>query len=122
MAATCVLCGTELVEGNVDYFYGTNTDKGMRHLSTHHRLADRLEKFLALDTITEKLCSGAGMDDKLVLCFFCHEEMLHNPILLPGVETTLAKAFASKDRAERLMVFAEIIRIGAEAYKERGQA
>ena len=122
MAATCVLCRTELVEGNVGHVYGTNTDEGMRHLSTHHRVAERLEKFLALDTTKEKLCSGAGMDDKLVLCCFCHEELLHNPILLPGVETTLAKAFASKDRAERLMVFAEIIRIGAEAYKEHGQA
>ena len=117
MAATCVLCGTQLVEGNVGNVSATNTEEGMRHFSTHHRLAKRLQqkKCLDLEAIKEKLRSG---DDELVLCCFCHEELLHNPILLPGVEIKLADAFVGKDRAERRMVFAEIIRLGAEAYKE----
>ncbi len=119
MAATCVLCRTELVQGGDGS--GKDTDEGMRHFSTHHRLAKRWQdkKCLDLEAIKEKLRSS---DDELVLCFFCHEEMLHNPILLPGVETTLAEVFTRKDRAERLMVFAEIIRIGAEAYKEQDRA
>ncbi len=97
MPECCQLCGVELTTGK----YGHDPT----HRTEHHQLAKRLENYLPAQT-----------NETLLLCYFCHEEMLHAPILLPGVAEQLQKAFRGKTPAERLIAFAEVIQLGTAAY------
>jgi len=105
----CELCGVELEAGD----YGTK----MNGRSSHHRIPERFNKF---STQGNSLPEDKD-HELLILCYFCHEELLHNPILLLGVEEELRKAFAGKDYIQRLAAFAEIIQLGAEEYDRREQ-
>ena len=93
----CALCECELTTGD----YGHNPS----HITGHHRIARRLEGWVA----NLKTLEG----EQLLLCYECHEEVLHNPVLLPGMEQQIAKLFAGKSRDEKVMIFAEVIERGA---------
>ncbi len=100
MTDRCTLCDCEL----------TNTDYGrnLTDRSRHHRLPLRLSEWTG--SFPEEM-----REELIVLCYWCHEEMIHNPILLPGVEQQLCRLFAGKGLDERLRLFAEAIEKGAAA-------
>ena len=93
----CALCGCELTRGN-------NINPTGR--SSHHRIPKRLERWTG--AFSEEL-----RNEEMLMCYFCHEQLLHNPILLPGTEERLAELFAGKGPDEKLLIFAEVIERGA---------
>lgn len=62
--------------------------------------------------------------DSRILCFECHEVILHNPVLSESQLERLAKAFRGKSFAQRVIVFNRIIEYGLihlEEQESRGK-
>jgi hypothetical protein len=81
----CAICGCRL---HRDGGYAEPTAKGRSHASKHHFVAER---FFGRSTNRkgsqrERMFSECpwGQEGKTeVYCYDCHEELLHNPVLLP---------------------------------------
>jgi len=86
MTNNCAICGCRLHRGGE---YGTPTIEGRSHATKHHYVAER---FLGRSAnrrgeqrepiFQECPWSLEGQTDEF--CFDCHEELLHNPVLLPA--------------------------------------
>jgi hypothetical protein len=122
-AERCTVCGCAVHrEGR----YGLATTQGRSHASEHHFVATRLLKrrserpwFLEQETI--------------VCCYECHEELLHNPVLLPTDLLRFALLIQSrglnddeklpgrKGFVARVQLLQEVIAVGIKAMlkKER---
>jgi len=127
---TCTLCGC-LVHRTGDY--GQPTVKGKSHASLHHfvaerffgRSANRPGELRDAYPLSEAYQQHEGRTG--VFCYECHEELLHNPIILPDDLSLLHQLFVtrglteiqkSEDRtkaAGRVSLLHEIIRRGLES-------
>jgi hypothetical protein len=81
---TCAICGCKL---NRSGYYARSTVEGRSHASKHHYVAERFfgrstnrrgTKRIGIFEVCPWGCEG----DRAVYCYECHEELLHNPVLL----------------------------------------
>jgi hypothetical protein len=81
----CAICGCKLSRsGN----YAGSTIEGRSHASKHHFVAERFFGRSANRRGTKregifKTCPWGYEGKGAVYCYECHEELLHNPVLLP---------------------------------------
>lgn len=122
----CGICGCRLHRRGG---YGSPTVDGRAHASSHHYVPERFfgrsktRKGEARDRLFES--SPWGLEGKAgVFCYDCHEELLHNPVLLPadveafaelvrlrGLEEP-AKSESREKLAGRVQLFHEAIAAG----------
>ena len=81
----CAICGCRL---HRDGDYAKPTVKGRSHATKHHYVAERFFGRSANRPGTQRRpifesCPWGMMGRTVVFCYECHEELLHNPILLP---------------------------------------
>ncbi len=82
---TCQVCGCLLHrEGR----YAEDSVRGRSHATRHHYVAERFFGRSANRPSTRRraifaTCPWAHEGRKGVFCYECHEELLHNPVLLP---------------------------------------
>src|SRR5580765_5408156 len=86
MTEFCAICGCEL--HRTAGTYARATREGRSHATRHHFVAERFfgrsanRRSTQTDSIFAKCPWGIeGLSD--VFCYECHEELLHNPVLLP---------------------------------------
>jgi hypothetical protein len=124
---TCAICGCQLHRSKNSY--ASPTAKGRSHASEHHYVPERFfgrsknRKGTQRVKIFKK-CPWGHEGERGTFCYECHEELLHNPILLPEDISRLAsiirkrgleehKKKASRDKiAGRIKLFHEIIQRG----------
>lgn len=126
MNELCAICGCTLSRSGV---YADETTEGRSYRSEHHLVAERFFGRSANRPGTRRngVFSSCpwGMEGKSeVFCFECHEELLHNPVLLPDdlkkfaqlvSERGLSENIKGEDRtkaAGRIVLFHEIIARG----------
>ncbi len=127
MSEKCSICGCHLHRKSETY--ALPTAEGRSHASKHHFVAERFygrsgnRRGTQRDKIFPR-CTWGVEGETTLLCYDCHEELLHNPIFLPeDIESlaTLVKRRGlqedikteSKDRiAGRIMLLHEIIQRG----------
>jgi hypothetical protein len=126
---TCEICGCRL--HRTKNTYAKPTVEGRSHASRHHYVPERFfgRSRNRRKTQREKIfenCPWGHERESATFCYDCHEELLHNPILLPVDIKRLAAIIrnrgfeehekaASRDKiAERIKLFHEIIRRGLE--------
>jgi hypothetical protein len=76
MSNTCAICGCSV--HRTTNIYARPTPEGRSHASEHHFIAKR---FFSGKIFEKHHWAAEGRAE--VLCYDCHEELLHNPILLP---------------------------------------
>jgi len=85
MAETCAICGCQVHRRGS---YARPSVKGRSHATTHHFVAERFygrsktRKGVVRVRIFARDPWGAE-GKTAILCYECHEELLHNPVLLP---------------------------------------
>ena len=126
MKETCTICGCAL---NRDGEYATPTVAGRSHATKHHFVAERFfgRSTNRRGTQREPLfteCPWGLAGKSAVFCYECHEELLHNPVLLPDDLEGLSKlvkrrGFSESSKPEdrsriggRIQLFHEVIRRG----------
>jgi hypothetical protein len=57
--------------------------------------------------------------DTLILCYECHEEILHNPVLSKELMGKLANIFKGKSFEAKVVALNEIIAAGIEAIQQK---
>jgi hypothetical protein len=133
MNENCAICGCLL--HRTKNTYANPTPEGRSHASKHHYVPERFfgrSKNRKPGTQREKIWGYEG--ETAVFCYDCHEELLHNPVLLPEDIKRLADIVQSRGFAEdkktesrekiagRIMLFREVIKRGLEQIeKERSQ-
>lgn len=83
---TCQICGCLLHRAG---WYAEDSVRGRSHATRHHYVAERFFGRSANRPGTRRgaifvTCPWDHEDQKGVFCYECHEELLHNPVLLPG--------------------------------------
>ncbi|MGD0294750.1 MAG: hypothetical protein ABSB30_12935 [Terracidiphilus sp.] len=94
MAEHCAICGCVLYRSKGTYARATT--EGRRHATKHHFVAERFfgRSKNRQGTKTEGIFASCpwGLEGKYeVFCYECHEELLHNPVLLPADVTLFAE-------------------------------
>ena len=133
----CAICGCRL--HRVAGTYARHNPEGRGHATAHHFVAERLfgrssnRKGTTTDGIFE-ICPWNVEGKSEVFCYECHEELLHNPVLLPEdiaafSELVRARGFSevekSNDRsplAGRVKLLHEVIAAGLAALKAKQNA
>jgi hypothetical protein len=129
----CGVCGCELHRGGD---YATPTIEGRSHASSHHHVPERFfgrsknRSRVQRERLFE--VSPWGLEGKAaVFCYDCHEELLHNPVVLPQDLGALAELVRlrgleepmktkSRDKlAGRIRLFHEAFALGIEQMLER---
>src|SRR5215831_14269120 len=82
---TCAICGCLL---NRSGKYADSTTEGRSHASKHHFVAERFFGRSSNRRGTKRegmfaTCPWGREGKGAVYCYECHEELLHNPVLLP---------------------------------------
>lgn len=125
----CSICGCRVYR-NGDY--AKPTVKGRSHATKHHYVAERFFGRSAnrrgeLRAPIFQSCPWAHEKETTVYCYECHEELLHNPVLLPEdierfrqlVElnglTEEGKTESKERLGERIKLFHDAISLGIEA-------
>jgi len=132
MSKTCAICGCQV--HRTKNTYARPTPEGRSHASEHHYIPERFfgrsrnrKRTQRSKIFEESYWAAEGGTD--VFCYDCHEELLHNPILLP--EDIAAFSVLVKDRnlhenvkteskeklAGRIELLHEIIRQGLKELK-----
>jgi hypothetical protein len=134
MSEQCELCNCIL---NRNGGYGNPTPEGRSHASSHHYVAERffgrsanrrgeLRNPLPLSDVFKK-----HEGERLVLCYECHEELLHNPVFLPEDikmfrEIIMHRGFQEDSRSDdlshlsnRISLLHQIIQEGLRAMRSR---
>jgi hypothetical protein len=84
--AKCMLCGCRLHRNGI---YGRPTPEGRSHATEHHFVAERFygrsknRRGTQRDPLFGR-CPWGVEGEKTEFCYECHEEVIHNPVLLPG--------------------------------------
>ncbi len=87
----CAICGCKL---NRNGNYATSTVEGRAHATEHHLVAKRFFGKSGKIGIFEK-CPWKLRGEYKVLCYECHEILLHNPVFTP----------------EDIVAFAELVKL-----------
>ena len=124
---TCAICGCKLVY--LKNAYGKSTVEGRSHASRHHYVAERFfgrsknRPSVIKDAIFDQ-CPWGLEGKEAVFCYDCHEELLHNPVLLPEdianfrllVERSgcseLEKTDSREELGQRIRLLHEAIAVG----------
>ncbi len=138
MNETCAICGCQL---HRDGEYALPTVLGRSHATSHHYVAERFfgrstnrrgtQREAIFDT-----CPWGHEGETVVFCYECHEELLHNPVILPEDIQRFAclvrlRGFAEQTKGEgrsliggRIRLFQKIIAKGIEVLlaAEEGKA
>jgi hypothetical protein len=128
----CAICGCQIHRGGKDY--AKPNIKGRSHAGKHHYVAERFfgrsatRKGESPREPIFKNCPWAGVEGKSgVFCYECHEELLHNPVLLSEDISQFAELVrlrglnesqktASKDKIRRrIELLHEVIEKGIKA-------
>lgn len=129
MKEVCAICGCLL--HRTQNTYARPTPEGRSHASKHHYVPERFfgRSKNRRGTQREKIFEECPWDhegESAVFCYDCHEELLHNPVLLPEDIERLAKIVKSKGLAEdkktefrekiagRIKLLHEVIKRGLE--------
>lgn len=134
MTERCAICNCEL--HRTAYTYARPDILGRSHATAHHFVAERFfgRSTNRKGTKTEGIfaeCPWGHEGESAVFCYECHEELLHNPVLLPEDVARFADLVRShgltedtktEDRsrlAGRIKLFHEVISAGLTAVCER---
>ena len=127
MIEHCAICNCHLHrEQNT---YARPTVKGRSHATKHHYVAERFfgRSTNRRGTKTEGIfssCPWGREGESVVFCYECHEELVHNPVLLPEdidrfAELVRQRGFSEEVKANarvpiagRVALFHEIIASG----------
>ena len=129
----CGICGCEVHRRGG---YAAPTPEGRAHASRHHYVPERFFGRSANRSgeLRERLfeISPWGHEgESAVFCYDCHEELLHNPVLLPSDIDALAevvrlrgidelqKAEGREKLAGRIQLLHEALALGLEQLRER---
>ncbi|PIR66222.1 MAG: hypothetical protein COU51_05060 [Parcubacteria group bacterium CG10_big_fil_rev_8_21_14_0_10_36_14] len=96
----CELCGCELILKN-EKQYGTSGAEC--HISRHHFFPKRFLKLFDKKEI-KKYFNIEDKNEKAVLCYDCHEEMIHNIVLTPQIIKKFGKKMKNKNIKERIVI------------------
>lgn len=130
----CAVCGCEVHRSGE---YATPTVRGRSHATAHHFVAER---FFGRSTNRRgtrregifNTCPWGHESKSDVYCYECHEELLHNPVLLPDDVRAFAELVKrhgldevhkpeGRDKiAERIKLLHEVISVGLKVLLERG--
>lgn len=132
----CAICGCALHRSGE---YGTPTTRGRSHATEHHYVAERFfgrstnRRGTKRDGIF-KVCPWDCEGKKEAYCYECHEELLHNPVLLPKDILGFAELVRTRglnenektdDRSKlagRIVLLHEVIALGvAQLLRATGQ-
>jgi hypothetical protein len=133
MSERCAICGCELHRSGD---YALPTPKGRSHATKHHYVAERFfgRSQNRRGTKREAIFSACPWNSERkpeMFCYECHEELMHNPVLLPNDIAQLAalvrKRGLSEDQkpndrsklAARIQLFHEIIACGLKMLSEQ---
>lgn len=139
MAERCAVCGCELHRTRGTY--ARATVEGRSHATRHHFVAERFFGRSAnrRGTKTKGVFASSPWGhegESAVFCYECHEELLHNPVLLPEDVACFADLVRSRGLSEdrktsdrsrlagRIALLREVIARGLKALHEeqpRGQ-
>lgn len=129
ISETCIICGCLLHRTNGTY--ASPNAEGRSHASKHHYVPERFFGRSSNRRGTQRgkifdSCPWGHEREAAIFCYDCHEELLHNPILLPedikrfsdivrsrGLGEHI-KTESRKKIAERIKLFHEIIQRGLE--------
>lgn len=131
----CALCGCKL-HGSGQY--GRPTIQGRSHATKHHFVPERFfgrskNRRGSKRKGIFKTCPWGHEGETGVYCFECHEELLHNPVLLPEDIAAFAKLVRNRGLAEdrkpiargkisgRVRLLHEIIVAGLKSVSEHHQ-
>lgn len=84
MSEKCAICGCQLHRGGE---YAKPTVRGRSHATEHHYVAERFFGRSSNRRGTQRTpifdeCPWGVEGGKVVFCYECHEELIHNPVLL----------------------------------------
>jgi len=131
---TCAICGVP-VHRNGEY--AAPTVKGRSHATEHHYVPERFFGRSKKRPGTKrepifKACPWGSESATAVFCYECHEELLHNPVLLPEDIERLAALVRGRGLSEatkpehraliagRIRLFHEVIAAGIKALSSPG--
>jgi hypothetical protein len=127
MNETFAICGCPLLHKKNTYARATK--EGRSHRTKHHYVPERFFGRSVNRKGTKRLgifetCPWQMERETGLFCYECHEELLHNPVLLPGDVTKfaalvrcgrLSEKSKSNDRkkiAGRIRLFQKVIQLG----------
>ena len=136
MPKTCRICGCRI---HRDGDYARPTVKGRCHATRHHFVPERFfgRSTNRRGTQREPIFSQCPWDKEgstAEFCYECHEELLHNPVLLPADIELFARlvdkrGFSEDQKPEkrekiagRIKLFHEIVAKGLQAILEERPA
>ena len=134
MSELCAICGCELLR--VPDAYARPTIAGRSGASKHHFVAERFFGRSANRRGTKTVgmfaaCPWGHEGKSDLFCYECHEELLHNPVLLPDDIKRLADLVRIRDLSEtaktedrskiagRIELFHDAIALGLKMLHER---
>lgn len=107
MTEHCAICGCELRRTRGTY--ARPTIEGRSGASKHHFVAERFfgrssnrRGTKTEGTFTSCPCPWGHEGEAGVFCYECHEELLHNPVLLPEDVACFAELVRLRDLSERM--------------------
>lgn len=133
MIETCAICSCQLHrEGG----YALPTLHGRSHATKHHHVAERFfgRSKNRKQEVRERIftvCPWAHEKKKIVLCYDCHEELVHNPVFLTEDIERLAALVKSRSLSEerksddrsklagRIRLLREVIDAGLRSLAEK---
>lgn len=136
MPERCAICNCVL--HRTPGTYARHNPEGRSHATKHHFVAERFfgrssnRKGTRTDGVFDT-CPWGYEGESEVFCYECHEELLHNPVLLPAeikaysalVEKHgLSEESKSEDRSKlagRILLFHKVIAAGLAALVTEGE-
>lgn len=136
MKERCEICGCVI---NREGYYATPNVKGRSHATRHHHIAERFFGRSANrpGTVRPPIFDQSPWDGEgstSVLCYECHEELIHNPVFLPSDIQLLSALVAARgldedqktdDRSKiagRIELLHDVIETGLKRLSEQTSA
>lgn len=133
----CAICGCQVHRTNGTY--ARPTVAGRSHATKHHHVAERFfgRSSNRKGTLTEGIftdCPWGSEGETVVFCYECHEELIHNPVLLPEDIAKLAQLVKLRGLSEtekmahrapiagRIKLLHEVIQAGLTQLLEKEQS
>lgn len=136
MTEKCAICGCQL--HRTKNTYARPTPEGRSHASKHHYVPERFFGRSKNRGSTQrkkifKKCPWKHEGKTAVFCYDCHEELIHNPVLLPADIKDLADLVKARGLSEdkkhesheqiagRIKLFNEIIKAGLKQVQKKAK-
>jgi hypothetical protein len=119
MLERCAICNCKLHRTAGTYALPTN--QGRSHATKHHFVAERLFGRSANRRGTKtggifEVCPSGAEGKSEVFCYECHEELLHNPVLLPAdlerfAELVRIRGLSEEQKSEKRTLLAGRVKL-----------